>query len=93
MDVEVAEVGIREFKAHMGRYLSRVKDGEELVLTDRGTAVCRVVPNPDTLQRRFHKLMEARAIEWNGKRPEFPADLVPSSGKRSVSDIVLEDRD
>ena len=93
MEFEAEEVGIREFKAHMGEYLRRVKRGEQLVLTDRGKRVCRLLPDAAALNRRFRELMEARAIEWNGQRPEFPIDLVPSSAKKLVSDIVLQDRD
>ncbi|MGH8902079.1 MAG: type II toxin-antitoxin system Phd/YefM family antitoxin [Egibacteraceae bacterium] len=29
------EVGIRELRDHLSRYLDRVRDGDELVVTDR----------------------------------------------------------
>ena len=38
------EVGVRELRNHLSRYLDRVRDGNELVVTDRGHAIARVVP-------------------------------------------------
>jgi prevent-host-death family protein len=38
------EVGIRELRDNLSRYLERVRSGDELVVTDRGAAVARVVP-------------------------------------------------
>jgi prevent-host-death family protein len=38
------EVGVRELRNHLSRYLDRVRDGDELVVTDRGRAIARVVP-------------------------------------------------
>ena len=33
------EVGIRELKNHLSRYLDHVRDGDEVVVTDRGRAI------------------------------------------------------
>jgi prevent-host-death family protein len=38
------EVGVRELRNNLSRYLDRVREGEELVVTDRGNAVARVLP-------------------------------------------------
>lgn len=38
------EVGIRELRDNLSRYLDRVRGGEEVVVTDRGHAVARVLP-------------------------------------------------
>jgi len=37
-------VGIWELRQNLSRYLERVKAGEDLVVTDRGEAVARLVP-------------------------------------------------
>lgn len=39
----MTEVGIRELRDHLSRYLDRVQDGEEVVVTDRGRAIARVL--------------------------------------------------
>ena len=37
-------VGVREFRANLRAYLDRVEAGEELVVTERGRPVARVIP-------------------------------------------------
>ncbi|MEJ7893760.1 MAG: type II toxin-antitoxin system prevent-host-death family antitoxin [Solirubrobacteraceae bacterium] len=38
-------VGVRELRQNLSRYLERVKLGESLVVTDRGTEVARITPS------------------------------------------------
>ena len=38
------EVGVRKLRNNPSRYLERVRDGEEVVVTDRGRAIARVSP-------------------------------------------------
>ena len=38
------EVGVRELRDNLSRYLERVRAGEEVVVTDRGHAIARVLP-------------------------------------------------
>jgi len=38
------DVGIRELRGSLSEYLARVRDGDELVVTERGKAVARIVP-------------------------------------------------
>lgn len=37
-------IGVRELRQHASRYLDRVRQGETLVVTDRGRPVARLVP-------------------------------------------------
>lgn len=37
-------VGIREFKARLSEYVTQVSNGGEVVVTDRGRPVARLVP-------------------------------------------------
>jgi prevent-host-death family protein len=39
-----ARVGIRELRQNLSKYLDRVKAGEELVVTERGQEVARLIP-------------------------------------------------
>ncbi|MGH2988058.1 MAG: type II toxin-antitoxin system Phd/YefM family antitoxin [Solirubrobacterales bacterium] len=39
------KVGIRELRQHLSRYIERVKEGEDLVVTERGREVARLVPS------------------------------------------------
>lgn len=45
------EVGIKVLRDNLSRYITRVREGEEVVVTDHGRAVARIVPleQPDVL--------------------------------------------
>jgi len=37
-------IGVRELRQHASRYLARVKRGETIEITERGTPIARLVP-------------------------------------------------
>ncbi|MGH7269407.1 MAG: type II toxin-antitoxin system Phd/YefM family antitoxin [Polyangiaceae bacterium] len=39
-----SKVGVRELRQNLSKYLTRVKAGEELVVTERGHEVARLIP-------------------------------------------------
>ena len=83
------EVGIRELRADLSRFVRRVREGEEIVVTDRGRAVARLVPvdGERTIDRLIREgLVIPAQRPWRGKLPE------PIEGEGPLSDIVLEDR-
>ncbi len=90
------KVGSREFKNRMGRYLRRVRKGETIVVTDRGTPVAHVCPPlpeqraPKTTDDILKELAGAGHIVLS-TRPFAPGDPVPTRGK-PASQIILEDR-
>jgi prevent-host-death family protein len=38
-------VAVRELRQNLSKYLTRVKAGEELIVTERGTEVARLIPS------------------------------------------------
>lgn len=40
----MAEIGIRELRDNLSRYIRQVHDGGEITVTDHGRAVARIVP-------------------------------------------------
>jgi prevent-host-death family protein len=83
------ELGIRELRAHLSRYLKEVEAGEEIVVTDRGRPVARITPANG--RSRLAELIEAGLVEpapvpWRGPLPP------PIKGAGPLSDIVLRDR-
>ncbi|MBA3421982.1 MAG: type II toxin-antitoxin system prevent-host-death family antitoxin [Thermoleophilaceae bacterium] len=46
-----ATVGVRELRQNLSRYIERVKEGEALVVTERGREVARLVPSGPTADR------------------------------------------
>jgi prevent-host-death family protein len=90
------KVGSREFKNRLGRYLSAVRRGQSLLITDRGQPVAKVSPpeeNEAGVQSLGDRLkeLESRGLIRLGKRPMKRFRPVPSRGK-SASEMLLEDR-
>jgi prevent-host-death family protein len=83
------EAGVRELRDHLSRYLSVVRDGQEVTVTDHGKAVARLVPldQPRPIDRLISEgLISPPAHE---KRPRTAPN---SSGSTTVSDLVAEQR-
>ncbi len=86
-------VGIRELKAQISKYLRRVKEGQTLVITERGKPIGRIIPAEQTLEERMLRLVEAGIVKWNGKKLEPTDPIAVNRGPRQISDLVVEDRD
>jgi prevent-host-death family protein len=85
------DVGIRELRADLSRWVKRARAGEEIVVTDRGTPVARLVRVDG--ERKIDRLIREGVVipaprPWRGPLP-MPE---PIEGVESLSDIVLRDR-
>jgi prevent-host-death family protein len=52
------KVGVRELRQNLSRYLDRVKDGESLVVTERGREVARLVPSREGVDPYYLRMAE-----------------------------------
>lgn len=94
--MKTATVGVREAKASLSKYLKIVGQGVEVIITDRGVPVGKIVPIPageSSLAQRLQKLEQEGVI---GGRPprgkteqQFPL-TVPSG---IAQQFLQEDRD
>ena len=84
----MAEVGIRELRDHLSRYLERVQIGEEIVVTDHGRAIARVLPMSG--ERTIDRLIREGRVT-PAKTPKQPAPH-PIKTAGTVSDLVAEQR-
>ena len=83
------DVGIRELRAGLSRYVEQVKQGEEIVVTDHGKPVARLVPMNG--ERKMDRLIrEGVVIPARSRTGWRPERLIPVEG--SVSEIVIEQR-
>lgn len=82
------EVGIRELRNNLSRYLDRVRAGEELVITDRGAAMARVVPMPGG--RILDRLVAEGVITPADEPRRLHLRRVAARG--TVSDLVVDQR-
>jgi prevent-host-death family protein len=53
-----ANVGVRELRQNLSRYLERVKDGETLTVTERGHEVARLVPSHSAIDPYYLDVAE-----------------------------------
>jgi prevent-host-death family protein len=83
-------VGVRDLKNSLSRYLKRVKEGESIVVTERGRPVARILPAgiPDHIA----KLMAEGRVSWSGRPFRPPERLIRPRPGRPFSDYVAEDR-
>jgi prevent-host-death family protein len=84
----MAEVGVRELRDHLSRYLDKVRDGEEVVVTDRGRAIARVVPisGERTIDVLVREGLVSPAKRHSRRRP----CALTTAG--TVSDLVSDQR-
>jgi prevent-host-death family protein len=84
----MTEVGVRELRDHLSRYLDRVRAGEEVVVTERGRAIARVLPigGERTIDRLVREGLVTPANHHRRRRPT----AVKAAGP--VSDLVAEQR-
>jgi prevent-host-death family protein len=83
------EVGVRDLKNNLSRYLDRVQQGEEVIVTDRGRPVALLSALEST--DRLAELIAAGVVRPAKRRTRArPARRITSKG--SVSDLVAEQR-
>jgi len=82
---------VRDLKTHLSAYLRRVKDGEQVIITDHGEPCALIQPFPPRNEEaQLRMLMGNPNISWKGKPLVLP-DAVAIGGK-SLAETVLEDR-
>lgn len=88
----MSQVGVRELKVRLNSYSKRVQGGEEIVVTERGRSVARIVPvKTSSIQRAFEPMLREGAVRWSGGKPRG-ASRRPVIRGRTLADMVKEDR-
>ena len=85
-------IGIRELKSKLSECVREVKQGATIVVTEHGRRVARLVPEGDSLDERLEMLKRTSAVLWSGRRLGRAKPGVRARGKRTVADIVVENR-
>ena len=87
--------GIRETKTRLSSYLAAVRAGEEVLITDRGRPVARIIPEPARTASLTEQLagLAAAGIVTLPTEPAPRARPIPQRVTGTpLSDIVREDR-
>ena len=93
MGTREKRIGIRELKSTLSECVREVRAGRTIVVTDHGQPVARIIPEGVSLRERVEALRKTGAIAWSGRRlrPARPAGKV--RGKKTVADLVVENRE
>lgn len=92
----MSTVGIRELKNRLTHYLRRTKQGEEVVVTERGKPIALIQPvhsadRAVSLDARLAKLAAQGLVTLPTRKPLKRVRLAKISG-RPISRTILEDR-
>ena len=85
------DVAVSELRANLSSWLDRVREGDEVVITDRGVPVARILglTTASTLEQLTQQGIIARPARQS--RPTARGRHRPRS-KRPIADIVSEQR-
>ena len=86
-------VGIRELKAQLSQYVREVKSGKTVIITEHGKPVGRIVPVEVSLEEKIQELIESGFVVWNGQKLMPTTPVAKNKGKKTVAEMVLEDRE
>ncbi len=88
----MGQVGIKALKDRLSEDLQRAREGERIVVTNRGAPVAVLVPVEEGAEARWAcELVRSGGASWSGGKPKGLAHPPRVRGKMA-SEIVLEDR-
>ena len=90
----VVRVGVRELRENLRSWLDRVKDGDEVVITDRGEPIARLAAFEP--RSRLEELIERGIVRppLTKKRLQIDVSSLPTleGPGPTLSEIVIEQR-
>mgnify|MGYP001054245500 CR=1 FL=1 len=87
------KAGVRELKSRLSSYLSMVKSGKTVMITERGKVIGYLSPVAPSLEERMRVLEAAGLLRRaQGKLPPYEPKVI-NPGPKLASDIVSEDRE
>jgi len=89
-------VGVKELKNNLTQYLRRTKQGEEVIITERGTPIALIQPikgadKAVSLEAKLARLAAQGVVALPTQKPLRRVRLVKVSGK-PISKAIVEDR-
>ncbi len=87
--------GIKDLKNNLSRYLSRVKKGEDILITERGKVVARIIqedPKNASIREALSPLIVKGSVTLPSQKinKEIPVPMeVPG---KPISEMAIEDR-
>jgi prevent-host-death family protein len=88
-----ATVGVRELKTRLGGYLQRVRRGQRIIVTDRGTPVAEIRPieTTESDDAALERLIALGVVTRKVRRPPRKIRPIDVPGV-SLSEAIIADR-
>jgi len=87
--------GIKDVKNNLSRYLARVKSGEEVLITDRGKPIARIVKEgaeSTFIRSALAPLIQKGLVVMPSRGMGVGNPPKIKTGGKPASDMVIEDR-
>ena len=88
-------IGLREANLHFSKYMKIVKEGKEVVVTDRGTPIAVIKPllqEEGSPENRI-RLLEEQGVLRQATGGKLPIHKLITIGGKPTSEIVIEERE
>ena len=87
------QVGVKELKTRLSKYLREVKRGRSIIITERGKPIGQIIPRDIPMEDRITMMIQSGLVEWNGKKLEPIKPIVKNRSARLISDLLVEMRE
>lgn len=92
----MSTVGVKQLKDRLTEYLRHTKQGEEVIVTERGTPIALIQPiksadKAASLEAKLARLAARGTVTLPTQKPLKRVRLVSVSGK-PISKVIVEDR-
>ena len=87
--------GIREVKNNLSRLLAQVKAGQDILITDRGKPIARIVKadeDASAVRTALASLVESGLVELPSRGLCKENMLAVTTGGKPAAEMVIEDR-
>ncbi len=86
------KVGIRQIKSLLSSYIRKVKQGEVIVITERGVPVAKLSPIYEEATDGVSDIVKEGLASWQGRKPGKFSPMKIDTSKKTAAEMVSEDR-
>ena len=88
----MSSVGVRELRDKLSLYLTEVRKGKQIEITNRGEVIALLIPmKQNQASKEILALVEEGGAAWSGGKPTGASQPVKGHG-RPLSELIIEDR-
>ncbi len=94
MEAAMIKVGLREANMHFSKYVKMVRQGQEIVVTERGAPIAVIKPlGREVSPEKRIKLLEEQGLLKRAVKDTFPSGAPLAIKGRSIVETLSDDRE